>query len=120
MADGGERQDWSGYGAGPSYTEAGFSAKQEFVESALKEFHPRRVLDVGCNTGHFAALAARQGARVVAIDADAAGGGAGRRRGGGGRGRGGGGGRVARAPAARGQPGAAESRRRLAQPRMRK
>ena len=72
LAPGAHRSAWSGYGAGPSYTEAGFSAKQEFVESALKEFHPRRVLDVGCNTGHFAALAARQGACVVAIDANAA------------------------------------------------
>ena len=70
LAPGARRSAWSDYGAGPSYTEAGFSAKQEFVESALKEFRPRRVLDVGCNTGQFAALAARQGAQVVAVDSD--------------------------------------------------
>jgi ribosomal protein L11 methylase PrmA len=28
------------------------------------------VLDVGCNTGHFSLLAGKQGARVVAVDAD--------------------------------------------------
>lgn len=70
LAPGAGRSAWSGYGAGPSYSETGFQAKQEFVAGALAEFRPRRVLDVGCNTGHFAELAARQGARVVAMDAD--------------------------------------------------
>jgi SAM-dependent methyltransferase len=33
---------------------------------------PKRVLDVGANTGHFSAIAARNGASVVAIDSDEA------------------------------------------------
>jgi 2-polyprenyl-3-methyl-5-hydroxy-6-metoxy-1,4-benzoquinol methylase len=45
-------------------------AKQAFVEKALKECKPTNVLDIGCNTGYFSALAARQGASVVAIDSD--------------------------------------------------
>ncbi|HZT58761.1 MAG TPA: methyltransferase domain-containing protein [Pyrinomonadaceae bacterium] len=47
-------------------------AKESFVAKALAEVAPRRVLDVGCNTGHFSALAARAGASVVAIDQDPA------------------------------------------------
>jgi len=70
LAPQGRESSWSQYGCGPSYSEAGFAAKQEFVERALAEFRPKQVLDAGCNTGHFAALAARQGAAVVALDAD--------------------------------------------------
>jgi SAM-dependent methyltransferase len=36
----------------------------------VEEFRPKRVLDIGCNTGHFSALAARAGAEVVALDYD--------------------------------------------------
>jgi SAM-dependent methyltransferase len=36
----------------------------------MQDFAPRQVLDVGCNTGHFSAIAARAGAGVVAIDYD--------------------------------------------------
>ncbi|MBI2925878.1 MAG: class I SAM-dependent methyltransferase [Verrucomicrobia bacterium] len=62
---------WSDYMESHSYTEATFGAKESFVKAALEEFRPRRVLDVGANTGHFSALAAQAGARVVAIDNDA-------------------------------------------------
>ncbi len=67
----GRQSTWSRYTGGDSYTEEGFEAKRGFVESVLAEFRPRNVLDVGCNTGRFSALAATKGARVVAIDADA-------------------------------------------------
>ena len=52
------------------YTAEQFAAKESFVSSVLQEFHPRRVLDVGANTGHFSELAALAGASVVAIDSD--------------------------------------------------
>ncbi len=42
------------------------------METALAEARPKRILDVGCNTGYFSLAAARQGARVVAIDSDPA------------------------------------------------
>src|ERR1017187_3193072 len=61
---------WSDYKDSCSYTEANFAAKEEFVSTALAEFKPGRVLDIGCNTGHFSDLAARAGAKVVAIDSD--------------------------------------------------
>lgn len=67
----GKRSAWSEYmAADNNYSSEHFAAKQAFVESALKEFQPRRVLDVGANTGHFSALAARSGASVVALDYD--------------------------------------------------
>jgi SAM-dependent methyltransferase len=53
-----------------NYSEAHFRAKDGFVSGVLGEFAPKRVLDVGCNTGHFSALAAGCGASVVAIDND--------------------------------------------------
>jgi SAM-dependent methyltransferase len=67
----GKRSTWSEYmAADNNYSGEHFAAKQAFVEAALKEFQPRRVLDVGANTGHFSALAARAGSSVVAVDSD--------------------------------------------------
>src|SRR5215813_2221332 len=47
------------------------SDKEEFLTKTLVEFKPRRLLDVGCNTGHFSRIAAGAGVEVVAIDQDA-------------------------------------------------
>lgn len=44
-------------------------AKLKAVEEALHRAGPASVLDLGCNTGVFSLVAARQGARVVAVDA---------------------------------------------------
>ncbi len=54
------------------YTAQQFAFKESFVKDALHEFSPRRVLDIGANTGHFSELAAVGGASVVAIDSDQA------------------------------------------------
>lgn len=65
------KSTWSDYlEINNNYSEEHFQTKQDFVTQAIKEFRPRRVLDVGCNTGHFSAVAARSGASVVAIDYD--------------------------------------------------
>jgi SAM-dependent methyltransferase len=61
---------WSGYMNTLSYSGEEFQVKAELVEEWLGELRPRTVLDVGCNTGHFSALAAKSGARVVGIDID--------------------------------------------------
>lgn len=67
-----EDSAWSNYMATHSYAEESFAAKEEFVSDALRDFKPRRVLDIGANTGHFSAMAAASGAEVVAMDYDPA------------------------------------------------
>lgn len=67
----GKSSTWSDYMvSNNNYSADHFAAKQKFVGDALNELKPKRVLDVGCNTGHFSALAARSGASVVSIDYD--------------------------------------------------
>jgi SAM-dependent methyltransferase len=67
----GKKSTWSDYmGANNNYTATHFDAKQKFVTDVVAEFKPKRVLDVGCNTGHFSAIAARGGASVVGVDYD--------------------------------------------------
>ena len=45
------------YGFDNNYSSLQASVKEHFVHDTLKEFRPRRVLDVGCNTGQFSAIA---------------------------------------------------------------
>ncbi|HKY04527.1 MAG TPA: class I SAM-dependent methyltransferase, partial [Blastocatellia bacterium] len=67
----GRASAWSDYMASNNnYSREHFAAKQDFVERAGQEFGAKRVLDVGCNDGHFSALCARSGASVVAVDND--------------------------------------------------
>jgi 2-polyprenyl-3-methyl-5-hydroxy-6-metoxy-1,4-benzoquinol methylase len=66
----GRKSAWSGYMSEHSYGADAFAAKETFVRESLGRFKPARVLDVGANTGHFSALAAENGAAVVAIDLD--------------------------------------------------
>jgi SAM-dependent methyltransferase len=54
------------------YPAADQQEKLRFVDACLAECSPATVLDVGTNTGTYAMLAAKAGARVVAIDTDAA------------------------------------------------
>jgi SAM-dependent methyltransferase len=68
---GSRKSRWSEYMGGKNnYSEENFKAKTEFVERAIVEFAPARLLDVGANTGHFSILAARHGSNVVAMDHD--------------------------------------------------
>ena len=71
VPDAGATSDWSEYMTPNKYFSLEYlKAKESFVVQTLTEIKPRRVLDVGCNTGYFSALAARNGAKVVAIDQD--------------------------------------------------
>lgn len=64
---------WSQYThSATHYRAADVAAKQEFVRGALAQCRPRRVLDIGANTGTYSMLAAEAGAQVVALDNDAA------------------------------------------------
>jgi SAM-dependent methyltransferase len=58
--------------SGHKYAAAELALKEEVVKKALAGSGAHSVLDIGCNTGHFSLLAARLGARVVAIDRDPA------------------------------------------------
>jgi len=64
---------WSDYTEAKSlYSAEEFAAKEAFVSDALDFARPREVLDVGANEGNFSFLAAKVGARVIAIDSDPA------------------------------------------------
>lgn len=63
---------WSSYAENNSYSSADTELKNAFVTSLMQKFRPKRVLDVGCNTGVYSMMAAQSGANVVAIDNDAA------------------------------------------------
>jgi SAM-dependent methyltransferase len=65
-----QHSTWSDYMSKNRYTEDYFPEKEAFVQAAINESRPQRVLDVGCNTGYFSRLAAKSGAGVVAIDYD--------------------------------------------------
>jgi SAM-dependent methyltransferase len=62
---------WSNYEAAcPSYSKEQQAAKRQWLEQALGEIKPARVLDAGANTGEFSFMAAAAGASVVSIDSD--------------------------------------------------
>jgi SAM-dependent methyltransferase len=44
--------------------------KEQSFLKVMKDLRPKTVLDLGCNTGHYARLAAENGARVIACDSD--------------------------------------------------
>lgn len=64
------RSSWSGYEQTHSYDTTAEGEKEEFVRAMLTTVRPRRVLDLGCNTGRYARLAAKTGAAVTALDSD--------------------------------------------------
>ncbi len=65
------RSTWSAYmGASLPYSDQEFVDKDKLVDGMLERCEPKSLLDVGCNTGHFSAKAARLGAKVVAVDYD--------------------------------------------------
>lgn len=62
---------WSDYTvSNNNYSSDQSNVKERFVHDTLNELRPGRVLDIGCNTGQFSAIAARLGASVVSIDYD--------------------------------------------------
>lgn len=61
---------WTDYMDGDHHTEQYLSAKRQLVERVISACEPKNVLDVGCNQGHFSAIAAEAGASVIAIDGD--------------------------------------------------
>ena len=65
--------EWSEYRVSLAhYTPEQSAQKYAWVKQILGELEPRRVLDIGANTGEYSALAASLGAEVVALERDAA------------------------------------------------
>ena len=63
---------WTAYDQCEHKTKAYQEVKTNFVRTAIEERRPKKLLDVGCNLGHFSFLAAEAGCSVVAIDQDSA------------------------------------------------
>lgn len=61
---------WADYYAGDSYREAGFEQKKSIVSEFLEAMNPKRVWDLGANTGVFSRIAADRGAFTLSIDND--------------------------------------------------
>jgi len=52
------------------YSQDAFDQKKQFIASAAQEQRPSMVWDLGCNTGEFSTLAAKNSDHVVAVDSD--------------------------------------------------
>jgi len=66
----GSATEWSDYSDRSHYGDASLAAKDRFVREALAGAEPEVVVDLGCNDGRYAEIAAEHAAQVVAIDAD--------------------------------------------------
>ncbi|MEW6278331.1 MAG: class I SAM-dependent methyltransferase [Candidatus Eremiobacterota bacterium] len=65
------RTEWSDYQEWPSFDDpASWTIKQRHIGSLYEKLQPESVVDVACNLGWYATLAARRGVRVVAFDQD--------------------------------------------------
>lgn len=65
-----DRTTWGNYETDHSYAEASLAAKTSFVQEVVDEKRRRLAWDLGCNTGTFSQIAARNTDYVVALDGD--------------------------------------------------
>lgn len=70
-AKGHVRSRWSAYAQSAThYSVTDLEDKRLFVQESLDLCRPKRVLDIGANTGTYSMLAAETGAQVVSLDSD--------------------------------------------------
>jgi 2-polyprenyl-3-methyl-5-hydroxy-6-metoxy-1,4-benzoquinol methylase len=66
-----KKSNWSNYLHQIShYSTNEFRQKCLWVQDVIAKIKPKKVLDIGCNTGHFSIIAAKQNAKVISIDYD--------------------------------------------------
>ena len=61
---------WADYYANTNYTGKAMEQKRSFIASVVDQARPGQVVDLGANTGEFAAVAGGLGAYVIAADMD--------------------------------------------------
>lgn len=61
---------WSDYTKTCLYDESAERCKKYLAKEFLAAVNPKRVLDLGCNTGDYSYIAASSGAQVLAVDSD--------------------------------------------------
>jgi ribosomal protein L11 methylase PrmA len=61
---------WGDYYTETNYTPAGLEHKKALVGDFLRQIQPRRVWDLGANTGLFSRIASQSGAYTIAYDID--------------------------------------------------
>lgn len=64
------RTEWGDYYAATNYSPEARAGKEALVASMIEEVAPRRVWDLGANTGEFSRLASERGIVTVAFDVD--------------------------------------------------
>jgi SAM-dependent methyltransferase len=64
------KSNWSNYATDCSYSEQDREAKERFVGDVVSQRRRRMVWDLGCNTGTFSKIAAKNSDYVVAMDSD--------------------------------------------------
>ena len=65
------KSNWSSYiHQLDHYSTHEFEKKCSWVKAKLAKIKPQKVLDIGCNTGHFSVIAAKENAQVISIDYD--------------------------------------------------
>jgi ribosomal protein L11 methylase PrmA len=62
--------EWADYKSEDSYSEVALNCKQEVVAEFLRQVQPKRVWDLGANTGSFSRIASDMGISTVSFDKD--------------------------------------------------
>jgi hypothetical protein len=66
------KTEWRDYYEETNYSEGAFQSKKEFIEESLDVLKPKKVFDMGANTGEFSRLASSRGIFTLAFDIDPA------------------------------------------------
>lgn len=61
---------WGAYAENTIYDDAQTQAKERAVDEFCREVRGDRIIDLGCNTGRYSAIAAKHAPEVIAIDID--------------------------------------------------